>query len=59
MVQVKEGGIVDDPQVHREVIERVKEAAVALGFAFEGLIESPIRGAASGNMEFIAYFKQC
>jgi len=26
------------------------------GFAFRGVIESPIKGATSGNTEYVAYF---
>ena len=54
--QVSPGGIVNDPAVHQEVIARVTAGAAELGFVRQGLIESPIRGAASGNAEFLGHF---
>ena len=42
--------------VHEEVIARVTAGAVELGFVPQGIVESPIRGAASGNTEFLANF---
>jgi predicted rRNA methylase YqxC with S4 and FtsJ domains len=49
---------VRDPAVHRQVIDRVVGAYEAAGFACQGWRESPIKGAASGNTEFISYFKR-
>jgi 23S rRNA (cytidine1920-2'-O)/16S rRNA (cytidine1409-2'-O)-methyltransferase len=54
--QVGRGGIVSDPQVHQEVIERIKAEIVQQGFVFQGVIPSPLLGA-SGNQEFLAYFR--
>ena len=54
---MEEGGLVTDPDIHREVIENVKRGALELGFEYSGVIESPVRGAASGNKEFLAHFK--
>ena len=45
-----------DPAVHRQVIDRVVQAYAAAGFACRGWRESPIKGATSGNTEFISYF---
>ncbi len=56
--QVSAGGVVRDPEVHREVIGRVVDACAAVGFACQGWIESPIKGATAGNTEFLAYFKR-
>ena len=50
------GGIVRDAAVHQEVIARVTAGAEELGFVPRGVVESPIRGAASGNIEFLANF---
>ena len=50
--------MVRDPQVHKEVIETVTSGIVAEGFSAEGLIDSPIPGATSGNKEFLAWFKK-
>ncbi|MBM3793998.1 MAG: TlyA family RNA methyltransferase [Acidobacteria bacterium] len=52
--QVGKGGIVKDPALHAAACQRVREAAVALGFARTDLMESPIRGA-EGNREFLLY----
>ncbi len=56
--QVSPGGIVRDPAVHQEVIAKVTTGAAELGFVRQGVTESPIRGAASGNTEFLAHFKR-
>ncbi len=52
--QVGKGGIVKDPALHAAACQRVREAAVALGFARMNLMESPILGA-EGNQEFLLY----
>ncbi len=52
--QVEKGGIVRDPKVHEEVIERVKKSAQEIGFVEKGIIDSPITGA-DGNREFLVY----
>ncbi len=52
------GGLVSDPAVHEAVIAKIKEGFEAFGFQLEGVIESPILGAASGNKEFLALFKR-
>lgn len=50
--KVGKGGVVRDPQVHREVLARVLDTAVDLGFGVAGLTRSPITGPA-GNVEFL------
>jgi len=50
-------GIVRDPAVHREVLERFGGDAAASGFAPSGLIRSPITGS-DGNVEFLALLLQ-
>lgn len=52
--QVGKGGIVRDPQVHREVLLEAIAAAPGLGFTPLGLAVSPIRGA-EGNVEFLLH----
>lgn len=52
--QVGKGGIVRDPQVHREVLETVIAAMPAMGLAPWGLTVSPIKGV-GGNTEFLLY----
>jgi 23S rRNA (cytidine1920-2'-O)/16S rRNA (cytidine1409-2'-O)-methyltransferase len=52
------GGIVKDDTVHRKVIEKVTTGMQALGFRCEGIIDSPLLGAAAGNKEFLGLFIQ-
>jgi len=53
--QVGRGGIITDPAVHQEVVERLSSDIGASGFKRIGVTESPILGG-SGNKEFLAYF---
>ena len=50
------GGVVRDARVHEEVVQAVCSGIEAMGFEAKGVMESPIRGATSGNKEFVAYF---
>lgn len=55
--QVGKGGVVRDPAVHEEVIEKVRTFGTEeLGFHWLGLCTSPIKGPA-GNIEFLAYWQ--
>ena len=54
--QVGKGGIVRDPVLHQQSIDKVSAAAEALGLHPVGAIPSPITGAA-GNHEFLLYLK--
>ena len=55
--QVGKGGVVRDPAIHQEVIEKVKRFGTEeLGFQWQGLCTSPITGPA-GNIEFLAYWQ--
>jgi 23S rRNA (cytidine1920-2'-O)/16S rRNA (cytidine1409-2'-O)-methyltransferase len=54
--EVGKGGIVRDPAVKERAVQRVKDAAQALGLALVGVVPSPIRGA-DGNEEFLAAFR--
>ena len=52
--QVQRGGVVRDPDVHREVIERIESFGTGpLGLKQIGTLPSPIRGGRSGNTEFL------
>ncbi|XP_057977032.1 uncharacterized protein LOC131164088 [Malania oleifera] len=53
--QVGSGGIVRDPMVHREVLERIIKGVEDFGFHTKGWIESPLKGA-EGNVEFLVCF---
>jgi 23S rRNA (cytidine1920-2'-O)/16S rRNA (cytidine1409-2'-O)-methyltransferase len=50
--QVRKGGIVRDPSVRAEVIEKVRGYAAESGLAVLGVTESPITGA-KGNVEYL------
>jgi 23S rRNA (cytidine1920-2'-O)/16S rRNA (cytidine1409-2'-O)-methyltransferase len=50
---VGKGGVVRDPEVHREVLERILTWAAQNGLPPRGVIRSPIKGPA-GNIEFLA-----
>ena len=49
--EVKRGGVVRDPEVHRRVIEEIKGFVTRLGLTVEGTAESVLIGPA-GNKEF-------
>ncbi len=55
--KVARGGIVRDPAVHREVVERITAFCVQSGWAVRGVIESPILGT-DGNKEFLAWVQR-
>ena len=55
--QVGKGGVVRDPAIHQEVIEKIKKFGTEeLGFQWLELCTSPITGPA-GNIEFLAYWE--
>ena len=56
--KVGKKGVVRDPAVHREVIERVAECAVMIGFDVCALEFSPIKGP-EGNIEYLMHLKKC
>lgn len=53
--QVGKGGVVRDPAVHAEVLERVVIGAEEAGFRAQGLLRCATRGR-TGNSEFFAHF---
>jgi len=54
--EVRRGGVVRDPAVHRRVLEEVAHFAATLGLGLHGLIRSPLTGPA-GNLEFLAWWR--
>ena len=54
--QVRRGGLVTDPAVHRSVLEDVTAALAANGLTPLAVMPSPLRGA-SGNIEFLGHFR--
>jgi 23S rRNA (cytidine1920-2'-O)/16S rRNA (cytidine1409-2'-O)-methyltransferase len=47
-------GIVRDPMVHREVIQKIYDFIMGMGLKVRGLTHSPITGA-GGNIEYLVY----
>ncbi|MBI4528869.1 MAG: TlyA family RNA methyltransferase [Deltaproteobacteria bacterium] len=52
--KVGKGGVVRDPEQHREVIERIKEVAGGIGLEAREVVESPLLGP-KGNKEFFIH----
>jgi 23S rRNA (cytidine1920-2'-O)/16S rRNA (cytidine1409-2'-O)-methyltransferase len=50
-------GVVRDPAIHREVLERVVERAQAIGLGARDVIASPILGP-EGNREFLLHLRR-
>ena len=55
--RVGRGGIVRDPQVHRDVLADVVEGLQAAGLGVMGAMPSPLRGP-SGNVEFLVHARK-
>jgi 23S rRNA (cytidine1920-2'-O)/16S rRNA (cytidine1409-2'-O)-methyltransferase len=55
--QIGKGGIVRDPELHAEAVEKIRSfVADPLGKSWHGLTQSPISGT-DGNIEFLAWLK--
>lgn len=50
-------GVVRDPQVHTEVVERITEFAIETGFTLKNLDFSPIKGP-EGNIEYLMHISK-
>lgn len=50
-------GVVKDPAIHRQVIEKVVSFAKSIGFSPIGLDFSPVKGP-EGNIEYLLYLKK-
>jgi len=55
--RVEKGGRVTSSEARDEACHKVQSRAQELGFEALGLMESPLRGAKSGNMEFLAWLR--
>ena len=55
--KVGKKGVVREPQIHREVIEKVVDCAQQLGFSIMGLDFSPIKGP-EGNIEYLLFLQK-
>jgi 23S rRNA (cytidine1920-2'-O)/16S rRNA (cytidine1409-2'-O)-methyltransferase len=54
---VGKGGVVKDPEKHREVLERIEKTAQEIGLTVIGTVQSPLIGP-KGNKEFFIYLKK-
>ncbi len=54
--EVGKGGIVRDPEKHRQITEQINTFAANAGLRVAGVIESPITGA-EGNKEFLGVYE--
>lgn len=54
--EVGKGGVVRDPEKHRQVIMQINTSAANAGLRVAGVIESPITGA-EGNKEFLGLYE--
>lgn len=52
--RVGKGGVVRDPELHREVNEQICDFFLQIGLVSQGIIPSPILGP-KGNKEFVTY----
>ena len=52
--KVGKKGVVRDTAVHIEVVEKIVNFAISLGFSVDGLDFSPIKGP-QGNIEYLMY----
>ncbi|MCR5801061.1 MAG: TlyA family RNA methyltransferase [Lachnospiraceae bacterium] len=55
--KVGKGGVVREPSVHREVIEKTVILALQTGFEIKGLDYSPIKGP-EGNIEYLIFMEK-
>eukprot|EP00890_Picochlorum_soloecismus_P005051 jgi/Picsp_1/5547/NSC_02906-R1_hemolysin a len=52
------GGVVRDKSVHANVLHNVIHGWQDVGFRCSGLIQSPIKGATAGNVEYLCHLKR-
>lgn len=56
--KVGRGGVVKDPAVHREVLDKVREAGQALGLSLLDTAPSVLAGKKSGNREYFVLWRR-
>jgi len=54
---VGKGGVVRDPDIHRQVIQKVWDLAMRTGLTVSGLTYSPVKGPA-GNIEYLIWLQK-
>ena len=55
--QVGRGGLVSDPALWTQAINRIVDAAATHGLGARGIVASPLRGASAGNREFLLWLQ--
>ena len=50
-------GVVRDPLIHEEVVKKIVEHTMSIGFSVEGMDYSPIKGP-EGNIEYLLYLRK-
>ena len=55
---IDKGGVVKNEKIRQNIIEDIKQYCISIGFDVLGLIESPIQGAKSKNIEYLIYLKR-
>lgn len=55
--KVGKKGVVREPEIHREVVEKIITYADMIGFSIMGLTFSPIKGP-EGNIEYLVYIEK-
>lgn len=53
--ETDERGVVQDEAVRARTVREVEEALEAVGFTCKGVVESPIKGKQSGNIEYLVH----
>lgn len=54
--KVGKKGVVREPSIHKEVIKKIADFVVSIGFSIEGLDYSPVKGP-EGNIEYLICLK--
>ena len=56
--EIQKGGVVKDLNIHKKIIEDIKEFAKSLSLETLGVTTSPIQGAKQGNTEYLIYLRR-
>lgn len=56
--EIQKGGVVKEIKVHQKIIEDIKNYTALFNLETIGVIESPIKGAKQGNIEYLIYLKR-
>ncbi len=56
--EIQKGGVVKDVNIHKKIIEDIKEFAASLSLETLGVTTSPIQGAKQGNTEYLIYLRR-